>query len=219
MYRFAQVLLAAVCLSAIFSWAAIAYLWSDQQRLVALMSEFEKNSSFSAVPASAGLTEQALVKLSDQDERLAALEQAVSSAAASNLVKTTNQPALTAGQKIGAGEYFIPLGSGTTTSRDWVDLPATTVSVNTDQYHQIKAVYLESGLSIVGGEVHVRLKNLSTGAILNTSEIFHNTQQPTTQVSSGFTLHSGSHAYLIQIKSSSGELARVEGARLRLVVE
>lgn len=107
------------------------------------------------------------------------------------------------------------LGSASTIARDWTETGAT-INLNAANYpNDVKAVF-EAGLSIIGGEAWARLINTSTGAIISVTEIFHNNNIVTWKTSPVFKLHPGNNAYTVQIKSTSGETANLNGCRIKL---
>lgn len=107
------------------------------------------------------------------------------------------------------------LGAGSTTQRDWAETGAQVWINSADYPAGVKAVF-EAGLSIVGGEAWARLKNKTSGAILSVTEIFHNTATVTWKTSPAFKLHSGNNLYVVEIRSSSDEVANLSGSRIKL---
>ncbi len=116
-------------------------------------------------------------------------------------------------------EYYVYVGSGSTTSREWTDLTGTTVAIDTNFYDPIQSVTFEAALSILGGEARARLVNQTTGAILASTEVFHNTSTSLWKSSSPFSLQTGNNTYLVQLRSSSGEKAQLDGARIKIIVK
>ena len=107
------------------------------------------------------------------------------------------------------------LGAASTIKHEWTNT-GTQVSLNTNDYPAAVNAVFEAGLSIVGGEVWTRLINQTTGAVMSITEIYHNNSNVTWKTSPTFKLHSGYNAYEVQIKSTSGETARLSGARLKI---
>lgn len=110
---------------------------------------------------------------------------------------------------------IIYLGSASTTQTDWT---ATNVEVklNSNDYPADVIAYFEAGLSIVNGEAWARLKNKTSGAIMSITEIYNNTNSIIWKTSPSFKLHSGNNVYVVEIKSSSNELANLSGARITI---
>ncbi|PIR62065.1 MAG: hypothetical protein COY81_04465 [Candidatus Pacebacteria bacterium CG_4_10_14_0_8_um_filter_43_12] len=107
------------------------------------------------------------------------------------------------------------LGSASTTNRDWTETGLELV-IDTNDYPANTSVVYEAGLSIVNGEAWSRLKNKTTGAIINVSEVSHNGSTPTWKGSGSFKLHPGQNSYQVELRSTSGEVANLSGARVIL---
>ena len=105
-------------------------------------------------------------------------------------------------------EVFIPLGSGSTHSTEWVDTGAQAY-VDASIYPRLKEVYLQASLRANSGTAFVRI-----GA----AEISHNSPTSTFKISNSFQLGSGNRLYVVQIRSENGQEVFVENARLRLVL-
>jgi hypothetical protein len=116
-------------------------------------------------------------------------------------------------------EYIVYIGSGQTANRDWTDITSAATTINTANYGQLKGVYFEAALSIVGGEAHARLKDQTTGQPIYQTEIFNNTSSPTWLTSSPMTLSSGTNNYIVQLRSTSGEMAILSGSRIHLFLK
>jgi hypothetical protein len=109
------------------------------------------------------------------------------------------------------------LGSGSTINRDWTTIPGASVSFKTSEYPGLSNARFEAALGIVGGEAQARLIEKSTGAILDITTVFNNTDTSTWKYSPVFSLSAGDHELVVQLRSTSGEVARLEGARLTLM--
>ncbi|MBT3249876.1 MAG: hypothetical protein HN846_02530 [Candidatus Pacebacteria bacterium] len=131
------------------------------------------------------------------------------------ITKTVTQTVSTGSTK----EYVIYLGSGSTVSRDWVEVDGTKTTINTANYPVVKNLEFQASLKIVGGEARARLKNKTTGAIFHDSEVMHNSSTTTWVSRTGLPLHGGNNEYVVELRSTSGELAHLEGARVRITVE
>lgn len=109
----------------------------------------------------------------------------------------------------------IYLGSAAATKTEWTETSAAIQLNSSDYPAEVKAVF-EAQLSIVNGEAWARLKNKTTGAIMQVTEIFNNSNTATWKNSPAFKLHSGINTYVIELKSSTGEQANLSAARLKL---
>ena len=156
-------------------------------------------------------------KIAELKEQLDEISGAVATLAADpkTITKTVTQTVSTNSTK----EYIIYLGSGSTTSRDWVEMEGTKTTINTANYPTIKNMEFQASLKIVGGEARARLKNKTTGAIYHDSEVMHNSSNTTWVSQTGLPLHGGNNEYIVELRSTSGELAQLEGARVRITVK
>ncbi len=152
-------------------------------------------------------------------KQVAELQVTVASLGAEQAKPTQGKQKATSVVESQVKEYFVYLGTGSTTGRDWSDLSGTTASIDLAQYGRVKSVVFEATLSIVSGEVRARLKNLSSGLIFHASEVNNNTSVSQWRQSIPFQLPSGINQYVVQIRSSNGERAQLDGARLKIIVE
>jgi hypothetical protein len=111
-------------------------------------------------------------------------------------------------------EQVFYLGSGSTNSTSWVDVPAAQTTLDSYNF-DIHEVKFEAGLSTIGGEVYARLVNKHNGVAITGSTVSHNSQAATWK-SATIDLGTGSHTYQVQLRSSSGETATLHGAQIRI---
>lgn len=109
----------------------------------------------------------------------------------------------------------IYLGSSTTTRTEWTET-SVAIQLNSNDYPAEVKVVFEAQLSIVNGEAWARLKNKTSGAIMQVTEIFNNSNVATWKNSPAFKLHNGTNTYVIELMSTSSEQANLSGARLKL---
>ena len=119
----------------------------------------------------------------------------------------------------GVREFFIPLGSGSTFSREWTDITSATAPIDSSRYSVIEAVYLEASLHVINGRVYARLVDDTGDRIYHDSEISHNSSTAQWVSSSSISLGGGSRTYKVQLKSDVGEQAIMDQARLRILVK
>ena len=105
------------------------------------------------------------------------------------------------------------LGTAETTNRTWTD---TSIEIKLNHFYYPKGVtaIFEAALSIVGGEGFARLKNKTSGLVLYETEVSHNTSTATWKTSDKFSLRYNENTYQVQLRSSSGERVKLEGARV-----
>ena len=128
---------------------------------------------------------------------------------------TTQTTQLNQTQNPSFTNQVIYLGSATTNHRDWTKT-GVEVTLNSAEYPQGTQARFEAGLKIIGGEASARLINKTTGAIISITEVSHNTNTTTWKGSTPFKLHSGTNIYAVELRSSSGETAELDGSRIIL---
>lgn len=113
-------------------------------------------------------------------------------------------------------EYFIPMGSGMTTRTEWTDVSSLQATINGDRYGSIIAVYFEASMKAPNGVVEARLLDRTNSVVIHESNI-ENRGDYSWVISKPFAVASGGHTFMVQLKSSSGEIVEVNQARLRIV--
>jgi len=221
---FIALLLVCICGTVIF------YQQKQLQQLVAKVTALQSSSSAGAAvmlaplgsngeaqPTSTEVTTNQLSvlqqQLNDLSNRLTQVEKKV------GLQNSQTQQSSSKSSTSTVKEYIVFLGSGQTSNRDWTDISSAATTVNTSNYGQLKAVDFEAALSIIGGEAHARLKNQTTDQPIFQTEVFNNTSSADWITSSQFMLTSGSNGYVVQLRSSSGEMAILNGARIHLFLQ
>jgi hypothetical protein len=157
-------------------------------------------------------------KLSDLSSRLKLVENDKSSSSKSTprptAVPVVSQPVAQVASPI--KEQTVYIGSGSSSSTDWTDVNSAVIELNSANYSNLSRVIFEANLSIVGGNAYARLKNKTTGQIIEISTVSHNNSTSTQKLSGSFGLTAGSNEYIVQLRSSSNEKVVLDGARLRL---
>lgn len=128
-------------------------------------------------------------------------------------------PAPAAKQTNGIKETFLYMGTGSSVSREWTTIDSASITFNPLTYGTIKEIRFEAGLSIISGEVSARLLNKSTGAVYYDSTVIHNKSQSEWKTSPPIYLPTGNATYAVQLRSSNGERANLDGARLKIMVQ
>lgn len=201
-----------------------AVIYLDHQKLI----ELQKLNNLPSKPVKAGEKNDGVVvdvpsletRLGEVEdvqeelsERVDVLESSVS--ALQNNSTATVRSSVSSGSTA-QKEYMVYLGEGWTLSREWTTIQPTTITLDTKKYPGMSAVYFESALSTKGGEAYAQLIESSTGAIISSPQLMNNTIDPTWK-SMKVNLLPGSHSYVVQLRSSSGEQATLSGARLRII--
>jgi hypothetical protein len=146
-------------------------------------------------------------KIEDLEQKITKLQASYDAAAQNTQTKQT--------AALSFSNQVIYLGSATTNHRDWTKT-GVEVTLNSTDYPRGTQARFEAGLKIIGGEASARLVNKTTGAIFNISEVSHNTNTTTWKGSPPFSLHSGNNIYVVELRSSSGETAVLDGSRIIL---
>lgn len=187
----------------------VGWIFWEQQRVPApepSVVQLKENSpqapeSPTATASSASFDET----LAEIENRLVALEK--------------RSPAPVAKSTNGIKETFLYMGTGSSTSREWTTIDSASITFNPSTYGNIKEVRFEAGLSIISGEVSARLINKNSGAVYYDSTVTHNLSASEWKTSAPIYLPSGSATYAVQLRSSNGERANLDGARLKIMVQ
>lgn len=117
-----------------------------------------------------------------------------------------------------AKEYFIPLGSGSSSSTEWTDVAGAASTINTASYGRIKQVLFEATTSIPSGgqRIWVRLFNVTDKHPVWFSEMTTDVSIATLLVSSPITLDRGNKTYQVQIKTQLGNTTNLAQARIKI---
>lgn len=145
-------------------------------------------------------------------EKVAALESQVASASQTfkPIASTQSDTQLTSPSR----EYYVPLGSGSTTNRDWTAITGAAVNFNPNKYQPIKRVHFEAAGSIISGEVHVVLADLTHNRVYYEGELIFNSSSATWKRSQPLMVASTPGQLQVQIQSTNGEMAILNDSRL-----
>ena len=114
-------------------------------------------------------------------------------------------------------EYFIPLGSGNTSNTEWADVPSAQATINSDRYGEIVSIYFEASLSAINGTIEARILDKTSSEVITESNISHNTSEYVWRSSKPFSVGPGGKTYIVQMKSSTGEVVEMSQARLKVL--
>lgn len=117
-------------------------------------------------------------------------------------------------------EFYVPLGSGTTTSEAWKDVGSTEITFDTANYPPISETYFETALYIPtkNGTVQARLLNVTDNIAVSGSEL-STASDTSTKLSAKITLPQGKKTYRVQMLSTLKYEAKMDYARLRILVQ
>lgn len=118
-------------------------------------------------------------------------------------------------------EVFIPLGTGSTKSTSWLDLPGVEVYIDTSKYKNIKEANFEVTLRIptANGKAFARLYNVTDSHPVWFSEISAEGQSGILVKSSNISFDSGNKLYRIQLYSTMGFEVFLDNARIKIIYE
>lgn len=116
-------------------------------------------------------------------------------------------------------EFFVPFGSGSSSSDDWQDVPGLRATLDPSNYGSIKTVTFEATIRIpTGNEVaYARLYNATDKHPVWFSDVSLEGGTPQLLISKPITLDSGSKIYQVQMKTSLKFQAFLDQSRLRIV--
>lgn len=182
-----------------------------------VVSEKEENEDIDEIKTEQGviifLLDQLQDKLNSLSKRLKLVE---SNQAASTTVSTPTITQTVVSAVPTIKEQTVYIGFGSSSSTNWTDISSAVIELNSANYSNLSRVIFEANLSIIGGESFARLKNKTTGQIIEISTVSHNNSTSTQKLSGSFGLTAGSNEYIVQLRSSSNEKVVLDSARLRL---
>lgn len=121
----------------------------------------------------------------------------------------------------GAKELYIPLGSGSTKSTDWVELTGVEGVVDSANYPKIKSAIFEASLRIptANGKAHAKLYNVTDKHDVWFSEVWVEGSTSQRVESANIRLDSGRKLYRVVMKSTMGYEAILDSARIKIILE
>lgn len=116
-------------------------------------------------------------------------------------------------------EYYVPLGSGGSTSSEWTDVPGVQGYIDSTSYGKIKTVTFEASLHTPTNnqEAEARLYNVSDSHPVWNSEVKISGGTPQLKISSPIKLDGGSKLYQVQMKTQLQSRTNLENARVRII--
>lgn len=119
-------------------------------------------------------------------------------------------------------EIFIPMGAGSTKSRDFADLTSTDVTIDTSKYSNIESVVFEASVWVEGGNgaSYAQLYNVSDKTGYFESQLTNNTGTAVAKTSGNLPLPNGQKTYRVRAKTDIVEFAaNVSNARLKITLK
>lgn len=121
-----------------------------------------------------------------------------------------------------AKEFFIPMGSGTSNTTTWANVPGVSAYIDPRNYNNIKAIYFEVTVDVPTANqmVSVRLfQNNENYAVWNTEMQYTGNSVSQLLISPPITLDAGNKLYTVQMDTQLGNTANISQARVRVVTK
>lgn len=119
-------------------------------------------------------------------------------------------------------EIFIPIGSGSTKSRSFVDLDGLEVTIDTSKYSAIDSVVFEATIWVEGGngQAYAQIRNVTDNNPLIESRISSNTGSGSLKSSDKIPIPAGQKVYRVQAKTDVENFAaHVENSRIKITLK
>jgi hypothetical protein len=118
-------------------------------------------------------------------------------------------------------DYFIPLGSGTSTASDWTDVPGAQATVDFGSYKNIKSIVFETSVAVptANQSVSVRLYNTSDKHPVWYSEVTMEGGTSAYLISNPIAYDKGSKIYQVQMKTQLQYPANLTQARIHITLQ
>lgn len=116
---------------------------------------------------------------------------------------------------------YLPLGSGSTKSQDWADIPGLNTYIDPANYGKVKSVIFEASLRIptANGRIYARLYNKNDGRPVWFSEISSEGASSTLIQSVPISFEANNKLYQVQAKTTMGFESFVDFARIKFITE
>ena len=118
-------------------------------------------------------------------------------------------------------EIFIPIGSGSTKSNSYSELPGVEVTIDSSKYNQIESAVFEATIWVEGGNgrAFAQLYNVDDKNPIYESIISHNLGTGALKTSNNFNLGSGVRTFRVMAKTDLVEFAaQVNNARIKITL-
>lgn len=150
----------------------------------------------------------------------AACLKAISEVAAPSLAQTTPTPKPTTSAPT-VKEFYIPLGSGSTKSTAWVELPGVESVIDMANYPNVKSIIFEASMRVptANGRAYAKLYNVTNEHDVWNSEVYAEGSSGYRVESGNITLSSGRKLYRVMMKSTMGYEVILDSARIKILLE
>lgn len=133
-----------------------------------------------------------------------------------------NQPAVSQQTGNSVKEYFVPLGTGTTSSGTWTSISGAAAYVDSGNYPHIKQVVFEASVSVptVNQSVNVRLYDVTDQHPVWFSDvILQSGSSGQFLVSQPITLDAGNKLYQVQMQTQLQYVASLDQSRIHITLQ
>ena len=115
-------------------------------------------------------------------------------------------------------EFFIPLGSGSSTATDWTDVPGVKAEIDKTKYGTIQKVLFEASVHVADANeiVEVRLYNETDKYIVGNSEFLYPSGTTQNFRIAEIQLGQGAKVYKVQMKTQLQYTAVLDQARIHI---
>ncbi len=115
-------------------------------------------------------------------------------------------------------EFFIPLGTGTSTAEDWTDVPGVKAEVDNTKYGKIQKILFEASVHVPNANeiVEVRLYNESDKYVVPNSEFLYPSGTTQNFRIAEIQLGQGAKIYKVQMKTQLKFPANLDQARIHI---
>ena len=164
--------------------------------------------------------------VSEIDRALAPLKKALS--ATPRLAKTQTgtlpttapvvQPTESSQHQATVKEFFIPLGTGSSTAADWTDVPGVKAEIDSTKYANIQKVLFEASTHVPSANqiVEVRLYNETDKYVVSNSEFLYPSGTTQNFRIAAIQLGQGAKTYQVQMKTQLQYSAVLDQSRIHI---
>lgn len=120
-----------------------------------------------------------------------------------------------------AKEIYIPLGRGSTSSRDYEEIVGAEAVIDLDRYPEIETIYFEANMEIPagGGRIYAKLYNVTDKHDAWNSEVYLDGSGPYRAEAKDVVLASGRKLYRVKMKSTLGTEGVLDLGRIKILLK
>jgi len=128
------------------------------------------------------------------------------------------QPTVFSQKALSVKEFFIPLGSGSSTAADWTDVPGVKAEVDNTKYGSIQRVLFEASVHVPNANqiVEVRLYNETDNYVVSNSDFLFPSGTSQNFRIAEIQLGQGAKIYKVQMKTQLQYTAILDQARIHI---